>query len=330
MKTTGLSLSLFSILSFCSFADEIPFSAELIFDSSRIKQNGQYTQVSRSLITLSYEQSFALFGGQLTPQIAYSAFRGKNGSNIAQDIQGFSNIDADHFSAFQEVDLQWQNDRTMLRLGQLDANANFVALDNAAPFINASFGLTPTAYPMPTYPEMNIGFYIKHHVTDTLAASFGYYRPDQADDTGEKKPLWMTSACWYCTDDLTIATGYWQVRHQHADSARGYFAYTEGNISSAIHGFALVSTNNSSQHEKIKNHVKTGLLVDSPFGFTERQLGLAYSRVLGPDNETAIEAFYLIPINNYITLQPDIQWIDNKVAPQIDSVIATLRVQFRL
>jgi carbohydrate-selective porin OprB len=52
--------------------------------------------------------------------------------------------------------------------------------------------------------------------------------------------------------------------------------------------------------------------------------------VLGPDNETAIEAFYLIPINNYITLQPDIQWINNKVTPQIDSVIATLRVQFSL
>jgi len=325
MLLSGLFIS--TLISPLSIANDTPFS---VYDTSRIKVDDNYQQVSRVLAIGSYEQSFDFLGGQLTPQLTYSMFRGNNGSDIAQDIQGFSNIDAEHFSAWQEVNLNWQNDTTLIRIGQLDANANFVSLVHAGQFINASFGLTPTALPLPTYPDMEYGLYAEHKVSENLGFSLAYYRPDEVDDTGEQQPLWMGAVCLYCNDKITINTGYWTVKHQHVKSISGYFAYVEGEISEKLHGFTLVSINDRPQTEDIKKHIKLGVTYDAPFSYESHQVGVGYSKVFGPDDETAIEAFYLLPINSFINLQPDIQWINNKITPNIDNLILTLRVQFYL
>jgi porin len=320
---TSLTLLGFSSI---SHATDTPFNFAATYDTSRVSVNNNAQQVSRILATLSYEQSFDLLGGTLTPQLSYSIFRGRNGSDIAQDVLGFSNIDAERFSAWQEVNLNWQNDNTLIRIGQLDANANFASLEHAGQFINASFGLTPTALPLPTYPDMEYGIYAEHQLTKQLGVAVGYYRPDEVDDSEEQQPLWMGAVCWLCSDKLTINFGYWRVKHKHVDSVSGAFTYVEGEITEKLHGFSLVSVNDRPQSEDIKKHFKMGLTYDAPFGGEQQQIGLGYSRVLGIDNETVFEVFYLYPLNSFISLQPDVQWLDNTTNSQLDSMIVTLRI----
>ena len=309
-----------------TFATSIPLTLAVTYDTSRIGVNGNNQQASRMLATLSYEQHFAFFGGELSPQISYSIFRGQNGSDIAQDVLGFSNIDAKHFSAWQEVNLHWHNENTLIRIGQLDANANFATLEHAGQFINASFGLTPTALPLPTYPDMEYGLYAEHKLSKNMGVSVGYYRPDEVDDTGEQQPLWMGSLCWLCNDNITVHVGYWRVKHKHVESITGAFTYIEGNISERLHGFSLFSINDRPQSQDLKKHLKMGITYDDPFDIAQQQVGFAYSRVLGINNETVFELFYLLAMNDFISLQPDLQWLDNTTNNHLDHLIATLRV----
>jgi len=313
-----------------SLANVTPFGLEVIYDTSRIKIHNHYQQVSRALAIGHFEKKIDFWGGELTPQLTYSIFRGKNGSDVAQDVLGFSNIDAEHFSAWQEVNINWQNETTLILVGQLDANANFVSLEHAGQFINASFGLTPTAFPLPTYPDMEYGVYAEHKISSNLGFSVGYYRPDEVFDNAEQLPLWVAAVCLYCNDNIKVNSGYWRVKNSHAQAIGGYFTYVEGNIYKKLHGFTLVSFNNQLQSEDIKKHIKFGMTYDAPFSFENHQMGMAYSKVFGPDNETVIEAFYLLPINTYLNVQPDIQWVNNHITPNIDNLILTLRVQFYL
>ncbi len=320
-----------SIISSNCLANSSPFNLEITYDSSVIKNNGSYQQINRSLTTVGYQQNFSLWGGEISPQLSFSIFRGKNGTDTVQDIQGFSNIDAKKFSRWQEVNVQWHNDDTLIRLGQLDANANFATLEYAEPFVNSSFGLTPTAFPLPTYPDMEYGLYLDQKIYTNMNISLGYYLPDEVDDTGKKQPLLMLSMCWFCNDNITVNTGFWRVKHNNIDTHggvfRGAFAYVEGNISTQLNGFLLYSYNDVSQQDQIKKHVKTGLTYDAPFGFSEQQVGVAYSKIYGPDNESAIELYYMFPINEHISLQPDIQRISNSLNSPISSIVSTLRIQ---
>jgi len=325
-KLNLAALLLSTILSFNCSAEELPLNFAMTYDTSQIRVNNEASQASRMLATLAYEQNFNVFGGQLSPQLSYSIFRGRNGSDVAQDVLGFSNIDADQFSAWQEISINWQNDSTFIRLGQLDANANFASIERAGQFINSSFGLTPTALPLPTYPDMEYGLYVQHQVTKNMGVSVGYYRPDEVDYTGEQQPLWVTSLCWLCSDELTVNFGYWNVKHKQFKSINGAFTYIEGNINKQLNGFALFSINDRPVSEQTKRHLKMGLTYDAPFGFDEQQIGVGYSRVYGPDDETVVELFYLIPITKFASLQPDLQWVQNNIDNHVDNIIATLRV----
>jgi hypothetical protein len=311
---------------------ENPFSFALIFDSSQIRQPSFHQQVSRSLATFSYEQSFTLWGGELTPQASYSLFRGTNGSDIVGDVQGFSNIDAPRFSQWQEVLLQWQNETTLVRVGQLDANANFMSLDHASLFLNASFGLTPTAFVIPTYPNMRNGIYVQQKIADITKVSVGYYRIDSLanEQNGNKEPLWMMNLCVVCKANYQLTVGYWRVDANTADNISGRFMHIEGELTNQWHGFALYSTNNANHNQVIHQHVKAGMLWLLQPTDNNHVLGAAFSTVQGPINETALEFFYRLPINKHLTLQPDVQWLTDSDHQHANSVIATLRVELAL
>lgn len=307
-------------------AAESPISASLIFDTSAIGVSTGYQSVSRTLTSVNYQQDFLLAGGTLTPQINYALFRGANGSTIAQDVQGFSNIDAPVFSRFQEVAIQWQTTRGMFRVGQLDANANFVALTHAAQFMNSSFGFSPTAYPLATYPQMTKGLYLEYWVSHKIKMSYGYYAPAKDSGFTDKKPLMIVSACWLCSNELSVKVGYWQINNPQITRVRGAFLFAEGKLNEQLSGFALVSSNNHVRHDKINQHIKFGVTFDNPFAQLGQQIGIAYSRVNGPEAETVIEAFYVYPLNQYVYLQPDVQWHKDALTHAVDPLISTLRV----
>ena len=88
----------------------------------------------------------------------YYAFEGENGSQVLRDYEGFSNLDADPFAHFGEVSLDWQIvDHLRTRIGRLDANSDFALPLSTELFHHPSAGLSGAFYPLPTYPNPELG-----------------------------------------------------------------------------------------------------------------------------------------------------------------------------
>jgi len=316
-------LCFFLVLSQNYEAEELHL--ELIYDFSTISNSSHNNTASRGLMTFSYENHFDFGSGELMPFISYSLLRGSNGSDLAMDIQGFSNIDEQPFSKWQEVGFEWSNKDTYLRIGQLDANANFSAIDRAGDFINASFGLTPTAHPLPTYPETEPGFYVQHRFSKMFQTGLGYYLPDEVgEDIGRSTPLLLLDNCWYCDDHFRFVTGYWQLKFKNAKTVNGQFSFLEGELTEKINGFILYSRTDDSHPDQIDKHIKLGLNYNEPFSFKNHKMGIGVSKIFGVVEEKAVEFFYQIPVLNQLDLKFDIQYINDSTA-QNDTLVYSLR-----
>ncbi|MBW1888858.1 MAG: carbohydrate porin [Deltaproteobacteria bacterium] len=75
------------------------------------------------------------------------------------DFQVLSNIDDDDFKQISEF---WYkhtllDDRLWIKLGKMEANADFAFVDNGTEFINSSPGFSPTI-PLVTYPNQDWGW----------------------------------------------------------------------------------------------------------------------------------------------------------------------------
>ena len=90
-----------------------------------------------------------------TAFIDFQIQRGPHGSDSWGDFQGFSNIDAPDLKQVSQVWLEqrYQEDRWRIKIGKVDANSEFAYSDHAGLFLNSSFGISPTIFALPTYPD---------------------------------------------------------------------------------------------------------------------------------------------------------------------------------
>lgn len=103
----------------------------------------------------------------------------RGGSNDVGDIQGISNIETRrHLDIISELWLEQAlyDERLRLKLGKMDANAEFAYVDAAGDFAHSSAGISPTIFAIPTYPDPATGATIFATVyrTDTTALTLGY------------------------------------------------------------------------------------------------------------------------------------------------------------
>ena len=92
-------------------------------------------------------------------------------------IQATSNLDEKSFAKFIET---WYSDsylqgRLRIKAGRQYADTEFGAIENAGDFLNASYGVLPTA-PMPTYPDPELGVAAWAAVTRRVSLGLGVYR----------------------------------------------------------------------------------------------------------------------------------------------------------
>jgi porin len=84
---------------------------------------------------------------------------GRDGSVETGDLQAYSNIDADDFTALYEVWYQQTlfDGRVRIKVGKMDANADFAFVEHGGGFIHSSPGFSPTLFTLPTYPDPAFG-----------------------------------------------------------------------------------------------------------------------------------------------------------------------------
>lgn len=259
---------------------------------------------------------------------------------------------------------RFAEDSLSVKIGRQDTNSDFAYADLGGDFVNSSF-LTLANIPMPTWPYQTVGVSSLYQVNDKLRLGGGAY--DHGHDIGQ---WWATTTnrgmffigqadyqpfsdiadasltmvrfgSWYTTSDtLAVDTnsdfdnnyGFYSTLDrmlisESVDAAQGLgtflqyaWAPQDRNQIDVTYGGGLVYR---------------GLLpnrdVDTlGIGFTVVEFSSALFPITGQTSENAIELFYKARLNDWLTIQPDMQYIARPSGIQRDSLVVGLQVEIIL
>ncbi len=160
----------------------IILEASLTTDWSNNLHGGMNTEGStfrhlfNANITLDTERLFDWEGG--TVFVNFQNHNGPDGSaDDVGDAQAFSNIDADGRTEIAELWFEQllADGVVRVKIGKVEANAEYAYADNAGEFINSSMGFSPTIFVMPTYPDPATSVNVFIYPTDDLYVGAGVF-----------------------------------------------------------------------------------------------------------------------------------------------------------
>lgn len=222
--------------------------------------SGGLNQVASSLhlwdlnTTFDLEKIAGLKGGTIFADAQISSVRG--GSRDIGDFHGVSNIDTEN-NRGQISELwyeQWLfEDVARLKLGKIDANAEFGFVDAAGEALNGSMAMLLTTADMPTFPDPATGVVVFIYPTERCYLGGGFFDGATADgwNTGNRGPdqffsnsksdSWFLIAETGCTWDEAFSMGSGRIAigiHHHTvdlptftgtdtQSPTGYYAILE-------------------------------------------------------------------------------------------------------
>lgn len=265
--------------------------------------------------------------------------RGRNGSEVSGDIQGYSNVDADDYARLAEYWLHYQQDQWRFKFGQVDVNGEFAYVDNGGEFINNSMGFSPTLFVLPTFPVAAWGAMAFYRPVEHMELGFAVSAADGQHDFSEQFYIanWRTEFT-----SAALELGYW---HQTGSfdtidgeltqsGSNGWFVTLNGEFDGNLGYFIQAGTADTGVFE-IERHIGAGIHYKQPWGRENDSLGLGITRAnLSPDfgsslsAETTIEAFYLWQVSDNFSIKPDIQWIADPSGESVsrNPVVFTLRL----
>lgn len=140
---------------------KIEFNAEL---TTEVQMNGKGRFNSSNLLRL---ETSIPFSDALSLDVASLTSYMSSGESIGEDLQTFSNIDAEKMLfALAVCGINWQiDDRNALFLGVRNMNEDYFASPVTAFFTNSSCGIYPTIsmnYPVPNYPVAAVGAHYRY------------------------------------------------------------------------------------------------------------------------------------------------------------------------
>lgn len=265
----------------------------------------------------------------------YYAFRGRNGSRILGDYQGFSAIDADPFAHLGEfsLDVAWLSDRVRTRVGRLDANSDFALPKSTALFQHSSAGLSGAIFPMPTYPNPEPGVVVEYEAARAVSLTGGMYAGPEGDDLPEiltaPGRLWMgqVTVGHAAEQGRFVAgafrhTGRFTTVNGGESASAGWFLIGErvaGRIADRRELVASVQASVSTTRvAPVQKHLAFGLRLRKA---TQRRfrdamgIRVSLAELAGPEqqaglpDERVVELFHRFALNNWLALQPDLQII---------------------
>ncbi len=158
------------------------FEASITTDWSKNLRGGMNTEgdtfrhLFNGNLTLDAERLMGWEGGTF-----FLNFQNHNGPDASADdvgdAQAFSNIDAEGRTQVAEL---WFEQVTIdgtvrVKVGKVEANAEFAFVDNGGEFINSSMGLSPTVFVLPSEPSPAMSANVFVYPTDGFYAGAGLY-----------------------------------------------------------------------------------------------------------------------------------------------------------
>ena len=293
-------------------------------------------------ITIDLDRSIGWKGARVFMQ-----YHGKAGSVapvIGSGMQGVSNIDAHDFHAVGELwyELEYQ-DAIRMKVGRVDAAAEFAAPRHAGEFLNPSMGITPTVLGAPTYPAPAASVNLFLAPSPSLYMSGGLFDAGSTGGNAGGFYIGEVGAQWSHGGGGRIALGGWR--------NGGLFATGNGSTRNGAAGFFLVldqalfgwpgghgleepPVGISLQYGRaaptangITEHLGIAVAVnDVPFGLDDvAGLGTTVAEAAGEPRtrEQVVEAFYGLQLTPWARIVADMQWA---ATPAVGSTAAaTLR-----
>ena len=267
--------------------------------------------------------------------------------NLIGDLQGVSNIDADgNHICFQEIWGSYTFSKGMFRAGLQDLNVAFAVTEHGAHFINGSFGIPSTIgdnVPSPLFPITSLGFMGEfplskntkfraavfdgnpidfnenpHNLVWDISKYDGALSIAEFEFQGQKEFLATYKLGVYYHSGLSDFDDISQTYSSVFDSNSGVYGIVDQQIWKHAHKAKSISTfvQVALSQKNINNHyayIGGGFVLEG-LGKKENILGVGFAQAKFDGNspsETVLETTYSYVINDYITVQPDIQYIIN-------------------
>jgi porin len=266
---------------------------------------------------------------------------GDDPTTLVGDVQGTSNIEASDqggvFEAWYEHALL--DDRLQLLAGLHDFNADFYALEAAAPFLNSSFGIGPeiaqtgaSLYPTAA-PGLRLRWSAGGGAYGQLAGYDGVEGPEGA--RGPHDAQFGAIEIGFARPDgplaFKLAVGGWSLDAAFLDPSEQEHRGDDGAYLVAETAWALPGASRRlaafvqlgrarPDRSLVETYYGGGLVLEAPFpGRPHDLLGIAVAHAHPGDRagldapvrtgETSLELTYALRVNALLTLQPDLQYV---------------------
>ena len=308
-----------------------PFSSQLNVLLDMTKASGDTLErdsAVRALTTLEgqYQPSdqWLVFGN-------LKAFRGQNGEEITENIQGISNIDAaDRFNKIYELYLQWQvATDTRLKCGQVDANLEFAFVPVAGSFISPPLGITPTAIALPTYYDPAMSCSVFYEPKQGFQWMGGVFAGRDHLNFAEQ---FVVAEGRYVTEKSQVSYGYWThnghwellTEEPHSTAIDGWYINYQRRISESTTLFFVLSRLDDAV-DMLQEHRMAGVVTDLPWQGQQWGLMVSQAAQRHDGDEWLVETYWQWPVSEQFFIQPVVQYI-NHAGEELDtSYLFTLR-----
>lgn len=351
-----------------SIKTESPFSYEASFTGDGIsnfrggiKKGTGFLGLTNIQLTFDTEKAKLWRGGSF--HINFSNTFGDTPSGVlVGDVQGFNNIEAGNHTFLQELWFNQQIGKVNITLGLQDMNVDFAASHYGSAYINSSFGIHSTFssnISSPIFPLTSLGLTILWDITPTLTWKNALYDGEPSDFhqnpfninwklSGRDGVLWMSELQKNIEINRDLP-GYYRFGafvHEHTEldtilntdhKMWRYGLYFVGDQRLILfpngHNLGLFTQMSYCPQKESDNYLYIGGGL-SVHGMGNRMhdhygIGVAYARLRSKAaSETAIEAFYKYRINEFMYVQPDLQYILNPLGTDeklANAFVGTLR-----
>ncbi len=256
------------------------------------------------------------------------------GETYDDEAQIYSNIDAASRTTLYEAWFQksFFSEKIRLKVGKIDANAEFAADSTAPDFLNSSMGFSPTILSFPTYPEPKLGLnvFLGRPGTNYVVGG-GVFRATAGT-------MWILEPTrnWKMGPDESggrASFGYWRLDGKtdlsdgsQAQGTNGFYSLLEQSVwhssekvERSVSGFLQFGWADG-RSSRITQHLGGGVVLHGPWSVgSHDSAGAAATWVkfsrdwddYEPSGELTLELYYKLAFNQHFALVPDFQYIHN-------------------
>jgi len=312
----------------------VELTSEVVLDTVAVRtesESGAAVFLGKAALTLDLNTARAGLWTGGRARLSLIGTFGDDPSARAGDIQAVSNIAAPEGVRVLEAWIEQSlGSRVSVLAGYHDLNTEFDVLVSASELLNSSFGIGPeiSQFGPSIFPSTHPGLRIRGSSSRGAYVQVAAYRDipmgERPDGHNWHGHLEVAEAGW-SPGGTKVAAGAWRLSGTEPGGAgegmTGYYVLGESTFQlgpRAVSLFARAGRTSADCHP-VHGYVGAGVRVAAPlagrpddvvsFGIARADLGPEMQGMVNADAETTIELTWLVQVNDWLVIQPDVQYV---------------------